>query len=164
MGGKASKKRNFRRDGILATNRKALHDYTILSTLEVGISLVGTEAKVVREGGVGLTGAFVQVEGTSLWLLQANFPPYDFGNRFNHDTLRPRRLLAHKREILKLRAQQEQKGLTLIPLKLYLSPRGRVKVEIGVAKGKSEIDKRETLRRREADKSARRAIADAVRR
>jgi SsrA-binding protein len=164
MGGTAKKKKIFRRDGILATNRKALHDFAILSKLEVGIALMGTEVKVVREGGVGLVGSYVQAEGNSLWLLQANFPPYDFGNRFNHDTLRPRRLLAHKKEILKLRAQQEQKGLTLVPLKLYLSPKGRVKLEIGVARGKSAIDKRETIRRRDADRSARREIAAATRR
>lgn len=163
MGGKPQKK-NERRDGILATNRKAFHDYSILAKLEVGIALKGTEVKVVREGGVGLTGAYVQAEGSSLWLLQANFPPYDFGNRFNHDSLRPRRLLAHKKEILKLQSQQEQKGLTLVPLRMYLSPKGRVKLEVGVAKGKNEIDKRETIRRREADRSARRAIASAVRR
>lgn len=163
MGGRKEKK-CAPRDGVLATNRKAFHDYSILSKLEVGIALRGTEVKVVREGGVGLVGAYVQADGGSLWLLQANFPPYDFGNRFNHDSLRPRRLLAHKREILKLRASQEQKGLTLVPLRMYLSPKGRVKLEIGVAKGKNEIDKRETLRRREADRTARREISAAVRR
>lgn len=144
---------------MLASNRRALHDYTILSRLEVGISLVGTEVKVVRNGGVGLTGAYVQADLKGLWLLQANFPPYDFGNRFNHDSLRPRRLLAHKREILKLRSQQEQKGLTLIPLKLYTAANGRVKVEIGVARGKMQYDKRETIKRREADRDAKRAMA-----
>ena len=143
----------------LATNRRALHDYTILSRLEVGIALVGTEVKVVRNGGVGLAGAYVQADDKGLWLLQANFPPYDFGNRFNHDTLRPRRLLAHSKEILKLRALQEQKGLTLIPLRLYTAPNGRIKLEIGVARGKLQADKRETIRRREADRDARRAMA-----
>ena len=152
-------------NGVLATNRKALHDYTILSKLEVGIALVGTEVKVLRGGGVGLMGAYVRVENGSLWLLQANFPPYSHGNRFNHDTLRPRRLLAHRREILKLQAQQEQKGLTLIPLKLYLVPRsGRIKLEIGVCRGKLQADKRETIKRREADRDARRAVAAHTRR
>lgn len=163
MGGNRQRKSGTR-GGDLASNRRAFHDYSILSKLEVGIALRGTEVKVVREGGVGLVGAYVQAEGNNLWLLQANFPPYDFGNRFNHDSLRPRRLLAHKREILKLRASQEQKGLTLVPLRMYLSPKGRVKLEIGVAKGKNEIDKRETLKRREADRTARREIAAATRR
>ena len=143
----------------LAGNRRALHDYTVLSRLEVGIALVGTEVKVVRNGGVGLVGAYVQADEKGLWLLQANFPPYDFGNRFNHDTLRPRRLLAHKREILKLRALQEQKGLTLIPLRLYVAANRRIKLEIGVARGKLQYDKRETIKRREADRDARRAMS-----
>ena len=143
---------------LLASNRRALHDYNVLSRLEVGIALVGTEVKVVRNGGLSLVGSYVHVDDMGLWLLQANFPPYDFGNRFNHDTLRPRRLLAHKREILKLRAMQEQKGLALIPLKLYTAANGRIKVEIGVARGKMQVDKRETIRRREADRDARRAM------
>lgn len=155
MGENAKSNQNAK---LLANNRRALHDYTVLSRLEVGIALVGTEVKVVRNGGVGLTGAYVQADDHGLWLLQANFPPYDFGNRFNHDPLRPRRLLAHKREILRLRAQQEQKGLTLIPLKLYIAPNGRVKVEIGVARGKMQVDKREAIKRREADRAARRAM------
>ncbi len=159
-----AKGKEQRRDGVLASNRKAFHDYAILSTLEVGIALRGTEVKVVREGGVSIVGSYVQAEGTSLWLLQANFPPYDFGNRFNHDTQRPRRLLAHKREILKLRANQEQKGLTLVPLKMYLSEKGRVKLEIGVAKGKNMVDKREAIKRREVDRDARREMASAMKR
>ncbi len=153
---KKPKTREFR---VLASNRRALHDYTILSKIEVGIALVGTEVKVVREGGVGIVGAYVQADDRGLWLLQANFPPYDFGNRFNHDTLRPRRLLAHKREILRLRAQQEQKGMTLIPLKLYSAPNGRIKLEVGVARGKMQADKRETLRRRESERDLRRTMA-----
>ncbi len=156
MGGKE----NVNHGGkLLAGNRRALHDYTILSRLEVGIVLVGTEVKVVRNGGVGLVGAYVQADERGLWLLQANFPPYDFGNRFNHDALRPRRLLAHRREILKLRASQEQKGLALIPLKLYMAANGRIKLEIGVARGKMQYDKRETIKRREADRDARRAMS-----
>jgi len=155
MGGKENANRGGK---LLASNRRALHDYTVLSRLEVGIALVGTEVKVVRNGGVGLAGAYVQADEKGLWLLQANFPPYDFGNRFNHDTLRPRRLLAHKREILKLRAYQEQKGLTLIPLKLYVVANGRIKLEVGVARGKMQYDKRETIKRREADRDARRAM------
>ena len=130
MGGKANVGRT-----ALATNRRVLHDYSVLSRLEVGIALVGTEVKVVRNGGVSLAGAYVHADDNGLWLLQANFPPYDFGNRFNHDSLRPRRLLAHAKEILKLRAQQEQKGLALIPLRMYVADRGRIKLEIGVARG-----------------------------
>jgi SsrA-binding protein len=152
-------------NGVLATNRKAFHDYAILSKLEVGLALVGTEVKVLRGGGVGLAGAYVRVENGSLWLLQANFPPYTFGNRFNHDSLRPRRLLAHKREILRLQAEQEQKGLTLVPLRCYVARgSGRIKLEIAVCRGKQQTDKRETIKRREADRDARRAMASHGRR
>ncbi|MDD5704535.1 MAG: SsrA-binding protein SmpB [Kiritimatiellae bacterium] len=155
----AEKAKRERGGGTLAANRKALHDYAVLEKLETGIALVGTEVKVIRNGGVSLAGAYAQVEDGSLWLLQAKFPPYSFGNRFNHETLRPRRLLAHRREIARLQAAQEQKGLALIPLRLYLTARGRIKVEIAVCRGKAQADKRETLKRREADRDARRAIA-----
>ena len=116
MTGKGKRKQD---NGVLATNRKAFHDYTILEKLEVGIALVGTEVKVLRGGGVGLTGAYVRVENGSLWLMQANFPPYSFGNRFNHESLRPRRLLAHKREIRRCRLQEQKADL--IPLRFYVA-------------------------------------------
>jgi SsrA-binding protein len=155
----AEKGQRARGGGTLADNRKALHDYAVLEKIEVGIALVGTEVKVVRNGGVGLKGAYAKVEHGSLWLLQANFPAYSFGNRFNHETLRARRLLAHRREIRRLQVAQEQKGLALIPLRLYLTPRGLIKVEIAVCRGKLQADKRETLKRRDADLEARRAMA-----
>ena len=149
-----------RSDGSLATNRRALHDYEVLSRLEVGVALAGTEVKALRAGGGGLGGAYVDVVNDELWLMQANFAPYSFGNRFNHDSLRPRRLLAHKKEIRWLKAQREQQGLTLIPLRLYIPRRnGRIKLEVGVCRGKRLVDKRETIRRRQADKDAQRAIA-----
>ncbi len=145
---------------ILTQNRKARHDYEVLDTLEVGIVLVGTEVKVLREGKGGLTGAFASVDKNDgqLWLHGVTIPPYSFGNRFNHESSRDRRLLAHAREIRKLRAQVEQKGCTLVPLSLYLL-RGRVKVELAVCRGKNAVDRRETIRRREADISIRREMA-----
>ncbi len=154
----AQREKKSRADGTLASNRKALHDYTVLEKLETGLALVGTEVKVVRNGGISLAGAYVQVENGSLWLLQANFPPYDFGNRFNHDTLRPRRLLAHRGEILKLQAAQQRKGLALIPLRMYLNARGRIKLELAVCRGKMQTDKRETIKRRDAEREAQRAL------
>jgi SsrA-binding protein len=150
------KKRN---GGNLTINRRALHDYFVLEKVEAGIELVGTEVKVVRNGEAGLTGAYAQVKDGQLFLNQVTIPPYAFGNRFNHDSLRTRRLLMHRREILKLQAASEQKGLSLIPLRLYLTPKGLVKVEIGVCRGKAQVDKRETIKRRDADLEARRAIA-----
>ncbi len=150
------KKRN---GGNLTVNRRALHDYFVLEKVEAGIELVGTEVKVIRNGEAGLTGAWAQVQNGQLFLNQVRIPPYAFGNRFNHDSLRTRRLLMHKREIRRLQALSEQKGLSLIPLRLYMNPKGLVKVELGVCRGKAQEDKRETIRRREADLEARRAIS-----
>ena len=152
-----------RRSGTLTDNRKAFRDYEVLEKLEAGIELVGTEVKVLRHGEGGLKGAYAKVENGELWLHQVTIPPYAFGNRFNHSSLRSRRLLMHRREILRLQAKQEQKGLTLIPLRLYLTPKGRVKVEIGVCKGKNVVDKRETIKRREADIDAKRAMSNVYR-
>lgn len=152
-------KDNKRIGGNLTVNRRALHDYFVLHKFEAGIELVGTEVKVVRNCEAGLNGAYADVQNGELFLNQVRIPPYAFGNRFNHDALRKRRLLMHKKEIRKLQAFTEQKGLTLIPLRMYLSPKGKVKVEIAVCRGKAQADKRETIRRRDADMEARRAIA-----
>ena len=151
-----NKKRN---GGNLTVNRRAAHDYFVLEKVEAGIELLGTEVKVVRNGEAGLSGAYAQVKGGQLFLNQVTIPPYEFGNRFNHDSLRTRRLLMHTREIRKLQALSEQKGLSLIPLRMYLTPKGMVKVEIGVCRGKAQEDKRETIKRRDADLEARRAVA-----
>lgn len=145
---------------MLTRNRKALHEYTVLEKIEAGIELLGTEVKVVRMGHVGLSGAFAHVDKRTneVFLNNVTIPPYDFGNRFNHESLRSRKLLLHKREILKFREFTEQKGYTLVPLSIYMV-RGRVKVEIGICKGKAQADKRETLRRRDAERDAERTIA-----
>jgi len=148
-----------RRGGNLAVNRKALHDYTVLAKHEAGLALVGTEVKVVRNGEAGLAGSYARASDGQLFLHQVTIPPYAFGNRFNHDSLRTRRLLMHRGEIRKLQALQEQKGLALVPLRIYLTPRGLVKVEIGVCRGKNRQDKRETIRRREADLDAKREMS-----
>lgn len=145
---------------MLTRNRKAFHEYTVLEKIEAGIVLLGTEVKALRMGHAGISGAFAHVDKRTneVFLNNLTIPPYDFGNRFNHEALRSRKLLLHKREILKLRAFTEQKGYTLVPLSLYMV-RGRVKVEIGICKGKAQADKRETLRRRDAERDAQRAIA-----
>jgi SsrA-binding protein len=142
----------------LAVNRKATHDYIVLEKYEAGIELVGTEVKVLRNGEGGLMGAWCKAdESNQLWLMQVRIPPYAFGNRFNHESLRTRRLLMHKAEIIRLRAKIEQKGLSLIPLRIYLSPRGKVKVEIALCQGKNQYDRRETIKQRDADSAAQRA-------
>ena len=146
----------------IASNRKALHDYEVLDRYEAGIELRGTEVKSLRLGHVSMVGSYAQVENGQLYLYGVTIQPYEYGNRFNHAPDRPRRLLLHKREILKLQAGVEQKGHSLIPLKLYFKNR-RVKVELGLCRGKKLYDKRETLKRKTADREAARAIANAKR-
>ena len=150
---------------VVSRNRKALHDFEVLQRIEAGVALCGTEVKVVRAGHAGLSGAYASVDKNTgeIWLCGVNIPPYGFGNIFNHDSLRARKLLLHRREILRLRAHEERKGCTLVPLSLYLK-RGRVKCELGVCRGKTDIDKRETIKRRENDRDARRAMAEHSRR
>jgi len=143
----------------LAVNRKASHDYLVMDRMEAGIELRGTEVKSLRDRQVGLAGAFTKIENGQAILLNLNVPLYEHGSHFNHVPTRPRRLLLHKSEILRLQADIEQKGHTIIPLSLYLK-RGRVKVELGVCRGKRQSDKRETLRRRTAEREAQRAIAN----
>jgi len=142
----------------LAANRRALRDYLVLDRLEAGIELLGTEVKSVRDGHVNLGGAFARVEEGHVVLYHLNIASYKFGNRFNHEPERPRRLLLHKKEIMKLRAQTQEKGFALIPLTVYIR-RGLVKVEIGLCKGKRAADKREAIRRKTADRETARAVA-----
>lgn len=147
----------------LAVNRKALHDYHIVERHEAGIELCGTEVKSARSGTLGLAGAFARIEHGSVILRSLNIPLYEHGSHFNHEPDRPRRLLLHRREIDKLQGLIEQKGHTLVPLSLYLK-RGMIKVELAVCKGKQQRDKRETLRRKTAEREAARAVADSRRR
>ena len=141
----------------LVSNRKARHDYEVVDTFEAGIELVGTEVKSCRAGNVSLQEAFASIENGQAWIYQMTIDPYTFGNRYNHDTRRERRLLLKKAEIIKLAEQTSQKGLTLIPLKMYLK-RGYVKVLIGLCKGKNVVDKRETLKLKTADMEMKRAM------
>jgi len=142
----------------LAANRKALFEYSVLQRFEAGIELFGTEVKSVKGGSASLVGGFAREDGGQVWLHGINIPPYEQGNRFNHAPDRPRRLLLHKREIEKLAAQTQQKGFSLVPLSLYLK-RGIIKVELGLCKGKTHADKRETLRRKTEDLEIRRTVA-----
>ena len=132
----------------LAENRKARHDYTVLETIECGIVLTGTEVKSVRHGEVSLAGAFAVVYGDELWLQGADIAAYKFGNRFNHEPKSRRKLLVHKKEVLDLRQKTEAKGLTLVPLKVFLK-HGKVKVDLGVCRGKQLHDKRDALKKKD---------------
>ena len=143
---------------VILLNRRALRDYSVLEKIEAGIDLRGTEVKSVRAGEVSLAGAYALVAEGSVTLYGARIAPYGHGNRFNHDPERPRRLLLHGREIERLRGHGEEKGRALIPIAVYLR-RGLVKVELGVCKGKTFRDKRETLRRRTAERETERALA-----
>ncbi len=133
--------------GDFAVNRRAWHDYAVLDKIECGIELRGTEVKVVRHGEASLSGAYGAVLGGQLYVVGMNIPVYAFGNRFNHKPQTNRRLLVHRKQIEDLRLKTEAKGLTLIPLRLYLS-RGRVKLELGVCRGKQLHDKRDALKQK----------------
>ena len=130
---------------VFAENRKARHDYTVLDTVECGIVLTGTEVKSVRHASISLAGSYGAVLKGELWLVGADIAAYKFGNRFNHEPKSMRKLLVHAKEVRELQLKTEAKGLTLIPLKVYLKG-GRVKVELGVCRGKQAHDKRDALK------------------
>ena len=132
---------------VFAENRKARHDYTVLDTIECGIVLTGTEVKSVRHGEISLAGSYAAVLRNELWLVGADIAAYKFGNRFNHEPKSMRKLLVHAKEVLNLRLKTEAKGLTLVPLKVYLKG-GRIKVAIGVCRGKAMHDKRDALKKK----------------
>ena len=142
---------------LIASNKKAYHDYFILDKMEAGIVLVGTEVKSAREGRVNLKDSYGLVRQGEIFLLNCHISPYTHGNRQNHEPARARKLLLHATEIRRLVGKAQEKGLTLVPLRVYLK-RGRIKVEMGVARGKKLIDKRETERRKEADQEAKAAM------
>ena len=137
----------------IASNRKAYHDYFVLQKIEAGIALTGTEVKSLREGRVNLKDSYVDVQRGEAYLVGAHISPYSHGNRENHDPERKRKLLLHRREIDRLQGQIVEKGLTIVPLRLYFKG-GRVKTEIAVVRGKKLFDKRETEKRRELDREA----------
>ena len=145
---------------VIATNRKAFHDYFIEERYEAGIMLQGTEVKSLREGRVNLQDSYASVRGSEVFLHQCHISPYSHGNIMNHDPTRVRKLLLHKTEIHKLLGKTQQKGLTLIPLRIYFSKRGYAKVELGLAKGKKLYDRRETIKTREAGREVQRAIKE----
>ncbi len=142
---------------VIARNKKAYHDFEIIESMEAGIELRGTEVKSCRMRSVQLQDTFARVENGELFAFGIHISPYSHGNRFNHEAVRRRRLLMHKKEILRLFQRVREKGFSLIPLKMYLK-RGKVKVELGVARGKTFGDKRETLKKRQDDLDARRHL------
>lgn len=157
MAGK-NKKKNDSATGVLATNRKAFREYQILEQVETGIVLTGTEVKSVKLGHVSIQEGYVHIDDRmEAWLVSCTIQPYEQGNIFNHNQTRERKILMHRKEIERLSGKIREKGLTLVPLKIYLV-RGKVKVKIGMGRGKNVVDKRETIKKRESDRSTQRAI------
>jgi len=150
------------RDTVLARNRQATHEYSILETFEAGIELHGTEVKAIRGGRTHLREGYVRVEGGEAWLHGVHVQPYEQGNVHNHEPERRRRLLLHKREIEYLDGKVRQQGLTLVPMKIYLR-HNRIKLEIGLARGKKLWDKRQAIAERDARRDAARVTRTAMR-
>ena len=142
----------------VATNRKAFHDYFIEERFEAGIQLQGTEVKSLREGKVNLQDSYAGVKDGEIFLHHCHISPYSHGNIMNHDPVRVRKLLLHRKEINKLLGKTQQKGLTLVPLRIYFTKRGFAKVELGLAKGKKLHDRRDSIRAREAGREVERAL------
>jgi len=147
----------------VAVNRKARHNYLITDTFEAGLVLTGTEIKSIRAGKVNLADAYARVEKGEAWLLNAHIAPFDQGNRYNHEPRRDRKLLLHRAEIDQLMGRAAAKGLTVVPLRLYLNNRGRAKVELGLARGKQLHDRRRDIAERQSRRDLERELADAVR-
>lgn len=142
---------------VLVRNRRALHDYEIDETIEAGIVLVGSEVKSLREAHGHLNDAYAEIRNDEVWLNNAQIQEYPWANQFNHEPMRPRKLLLHKREIRRLAIKTQQRGFTLIPLAIYLN-QGKIKVELGLAEGKKQYEKREATREAEAQRDIDRAM------
>lgn len=143
---------------VICRNKRAFHDYAIVDTLECGIVLTGTEVKSLREGSASLEDAYAKLEDGELWLIGSDIPEYTMGNRMNHKPKRPRKLLLHRREIDRLAGKVREKGFTIVPLSLY-ERNGRVKVELALVSGKHEWDRRDDVKKREAQREIDRAMS-----
>ena len=154
-----AKKMKPKPDNLLAQNKKAYHDYNILETYEAGVALTGTEIKSVRAGKTTLRDGYARVRNGEAWLENVHITPYAEGNQFNVDPMRNRKLLLHKKEIRKLEVSLTEKGLTIVPLRMYLK-HGYAKVLIGVAQGKKNYDKRESLKRKDQERDIQRTMKD----
>ena len=147
---------------VLATNRKAYHDYHIEETHEAGVVLTGTEIKSVRAGSVNLRDSYAQVRNGEMWLMNVHIAPYEPASRQNADPYRDRKLLMHHKEIMRLFGRVQEKGLTLIPLRVYLK-KNKAKIEIGLARGKKQYDKREAIAKRDSTREIERAVKERAR-
>ena len=144
---------------IICRNKRAFHEYEVSDTLECGLVLTGTEVKSLRDGHASLEEAYAKVEGGEVWLIGSDIPEYSMGNRMNHKPKRPRKLLLHRREIDRFAGKASQRGLTLVPLRLYFKG-GRAKVELAVGRGKAKHDKRQDLKKADAQREIRRTLTE----
>jgi SsrA-binding protein len=160
-GGRAERTGRDKAQRVIAENRKALHDYHVLDSWEAGVALLGTEVKAIREGRVNLRDSFARLDRGELWLMNVHISPYSHAGCDRPDERRQRKLLLHRHEINRLAGQVREKGMTLVPLQLYLKA-GRVKVRLALVKGKQAHDKRETIRRREIERETRAAVKSRV--
>jgi SsrA-binding protein len=147
----------------IALNRKARHDYLIEETLEAGIVLTGTEIKSVRAHKVNLADGYVRIERGEAWLVGAHIAPFEAGNRWNHESKRTRKLLLHRSQIVTLGVRVKSKGLTIVPLRLYIDDRGHAKLELGIGRGKKQYDRRRDIAERDSRREVERELADASR-
>jgi len=154
-----SRKNDKKDDGIKAIcrNKRAFHEYEVFDALECGVVLTGTEVKSLREGAANLEDAYARIEGGEVWLINSDIPEYTMGNRMNHKPKRRRKLLLHRREIAKFAEKAAQRGFTLVPLRMYFKE-GRAKIELAVARGKQQHDKRQDQKKAEAQRDIRRAM------
>ncbi|WP_375422479.1 SsrA-binding protein SmpB [Sphingomonas sp. Tas61C01] len=150
----------FEKTKIVAENRRARFEYSIDTVYEAGIALTGTEVKSLRFGQGSIAESYAEVKDEQVWLINANVPEFSHGNRFNHEAKRPRKLLLHEREINKLHGAVARQGMTLVPLSVYFNSKGRAKVELALAKGRKDHDKREAIKEREWKREAGRVLRD----
>jgi SsrA-binding protein len=151
----------MRDEQTVATNRRARHDYTIDETFEAGLVLTGTEIKSIRAGKITLSDAYARVERNEAWLIGAHIAPFEGGNRYNHEPKRTRKLLLRRSEIDELLGRAKAKGQTIVPLRLYINPKGRAKIELGLARGKQTHDRRRDIADRDSRRDVARELADA---
>ena len=147
---------------VICRNKRALHDYSIIDTMECGIVLTGTEVKSLREGSANLEDAYAKIDGGEVWLIGSDIPEYTMGNRMNHKPKRPRKLLLHRREIGKFAGKASQRGFTLVPLRMYFK-NGRAKVELAIARGKQQYDKRQAQKKADDEREIRRSLSERQR-
>lgn len=148
---------------VIATNKAAYHNYEVVESFEAGISLLGSEVKAIREGRISLKESYAEVRDGGIILVKCHISPYEAANIFNHDPLRERRLLLHRREIRRLTGKVRERGLTLVPTKVFFNDRGKVKLELGLARGRRAYEKREIIKKRDTDREIRAEIKKRLR-